>query len=389
MRLVRGDADLAGEPRRARRPRPSPRRCARWRARMPRGLRPPPALRRRAARTGPAPRAARFAGAGRAGCRGRITGVPAAARRCAGTAAGSRWWAAAGAGPRARLLQRCAPRLRGGAYGAPAARARTTAAAAVAAAAGGALPRPRRRAAAAPARRSPCSAPAAAAVLLHEAVAHALEADTLAPSGNPRGGGRPRRRRRGARRARRSRRRHPPGVRRATDDEGLPVLRRWLLRGGVVEQPLADALWARALAGAACRAPAARQRATAAGAALASTSSSCPATDALADLAGRRPSDGLLRREATRGCLDPLSGAFELALPVRPANPRAARSGEPSARSACAARSRDLSARVDSAGRRGRPWPAPAGAPRGARGCRSGRTAPALLLARRGRGRAR
>src|SRR6185369_8296645 len=84
----------------------------------------------------------------------------------------------------------------------------------------------------------------AAAVLLHEAVAHALEVDTLALTGDPAAavghrvgsdvldllddptGG-------------------PPGLRRRTDDEGMPVLRRWLLRRGVVEQPLADRRWAR------------------------------------------------------------------------------------------------------------------------------------------------
>lgn len=90
--------------------------------------------------------------------------------------------------------------------------------------------------------------PAAAATLLHEAVAHALEVDTLAEAGAPEAahgvrlsatpldvlddpGGAP----------------HP--VRRQTDDEGTPVLPRWLLRGGVVDQPLADQRWARRLAG--------------------------------------------------------------------------------------------------------------------------------------------
>jgi TldD protein len=85
---------------------------------------------------------------------------------------------------------------------------------------------------------------AAVAVLLHEAVAHALEADSLAQGGNPEAavGVRmgadfldvlddP-----GA---------APEGVRRTVDDEGSPVMRRWLLRDGVVEQPIADALWAR------------------------------------------------------------------------------------------------------------------------------------------------
>lgn len=83
----------------------------------------------------------------------------------------------------------------------------------------------------------------ATAIFLHEAVSHALEADTLAAGGrveaaigvrmgpaglsvldDPSSA--------------------PEGVRRSTDDEGRPVERRWLLRDGVVEQPLADAYWA-------------------------------------------------------------------------------------------------------------------------------------------------
>ena len=87
-------------------------------------------------------------------------------------------------------------------------------------------------------------APAAVAVLLHEAVAHALEADTLARGGRPEAAiglalaapcldvlDDPAA--------------APAEVRRTSDDEGLPVSRRWLLRRGTVEQPLADTAWSR------------------------------------------------------------------------------------------------------------------------------------------------
>lgn len=87
-------------------------------------------------------------------------------------------------------------------------------------------------------------APAAVAVLLHEAVAHALEADTLARGGRPEAAiglalaapcldvlDDPAA--------------APTEVLRTSDDEGLPVSRRWLLRRGAVEQPLADTAWSR------------------------------------------------------------------------------------------------------------------------------------------------
>lgn len=87
-------------------------------------------------------------------------------------------------------------------------------------------------------------APAVTAVLLHEAVAHALEADTLSQSGRPEAAiglqlgsselnvlDDPLA--------------APETVRRTTDDEGMTVLRRWLVRAGVVEQPLADLAAAR------------------------------------------------------------------------------------------------------------------------------------------------
>jgi predicted Zn-dependent protease len=164
----------------------------------------------------------------------------------------------------------------------------------------------------APFRGPAVLAPPAVAVLLHEAVAHALEADTLALGGNPEaavgvamaapcldvlddpGGA-------------------PEGVRRITDDEGAAVVRRWLLRGGVVEQPLADALWARSspvlLPGAGRRGtrhlpPGPRS----------SHLEILPgeASDA-ALLAGS--TEGLFLPAASRGSLDPLSGEFALHVP--------------------------------------------------------------------------
>ncbi len=153
---------------------------------------------------------------------------------------------------------------------------------------------------------------AAAAVLLHEAVAHALEADTLALSGHPENAvglhlGTP----------------HldvfddpataPRAVRRTSDDEGFPVVRRCLLRGGVVEQPLADTAWAQ------------RSEILSAGAGRRGNRHHAPGPrsthlelapgelsrdDLLADAEG-----GLYLPAAERGVLEPLSGAFTLWFP--------------------------------------------------------------------------
>jgi hypothetical protein len=152
----------------------------------------------------------------------------------------------------------------------------------------------------------------AAAVLLHEAVAHALEVDTLALTGDPAAavghrvgsdvldllddpsGG-------------------PLGLRRSTDDEGVPVLRRWLLRRGTIEQPLADRHWAR-------RSPALhpgagrRQSRHWAPAPRSLHLELLPGDDALADLAATID-DGVYAAEASRGFLDPLTGRFELRFP--------------------------------------------------------------------------
>jgi predicted Zn-dependent protease len=155
-------------------------------------------------------------------------------------------------------------------------------------------------------------APAAVAVLLHEAVAHALEADVLAQGGNPEAAV-------GVAMASSSLdvlddpAAAPAGVRRATDDEGSPVFRRWLLRGGVVEQPLADLLWARTSP---VLVPGAGRRGSRH---LPPGPRSChlellpgevPEEDLLQDAGG-----GFYLQEASRGTLDPLSGEFRLHLP--------------------------------------------------------------------------
>ena len=85
---------------------------------------------------------------------------------------------------------------------------------------------------------------AATAVLLHEGVAHALEADILARGGHPEAAigiqmGSP------VLSVFDDPTRGPRSVRRQADDEGYPTSRRCLLRNGVVEQPLCDSAWAR------------------------------------------------------------------------------------------------------------------------------------------------
>jgi predicted Zn-dependent protease len=164
----------------------------------------------------------------------------------------------------------------------------------------------------APFRGAAVLAPAAVAVLLHEAVAHALEADTLALGGNPEAAV-------GVAMAAPcldvldDPAAAPESVRRSTDDEGAPVVRRWLLRSGVVEQPLADALWALTSP---VLLPGAGRRGTRH---LPPGPRSChlevlPGEAAEADLlAGSE--EGLFFSEASRGTLDPLSGEFSLLVP--------------------------------------------------------------------------
>lgn len=153
---------------------------------------------------------------------------------------------------------------------------------------------------------------AATAVLLHEAVAHALEADHLALTGHPEAAigitlgsaalnvfDDPA----GA----------PKGVRRSADDEGFPVVRRCLLRGGIVEQPLCDTHFARSserlTAGAGRRgnrhlAPTPRSTH------LELAAGELATQDLLAEAEG-----GLYLPEAERGHLDPLTGEFFLHFP--------------------------------------------------------------------------
>ena len=151
--------------------------------------------------------------------------------------------------------------------------------------------------------------PAAAAIFLHEAVAHALEVDTLALSGKPEAAvglqlGAP------SLDLLDDPTSSPPGVRRETDDEGAPVLRRWLLRRGVVEQPLADRLWARessSLSHGAGR----RQSRHVAPVPRSLHLELLAGEDSARDLAARA-NDGLFAAEASRGSLDPLTGEFRL-----------------------------------------------------------------------------
>lgn len=192
--------------------------------------------------------------------------------------------------------------------------------------------------------------PAAAAVFLHEAVAHALEADTLGLTGRPESAldlplGPPSL--------------HvlddpgtaPPAVRRATDDEGSPVLRRWLIRNGRIEQPLADRRWSRDSEG---LSPGAGRRAS-------RHEPPGPRSTHLELVPGDGSDDDLLAgaegglwvAEVDRGRLDPLSGRFVLEAPCA----RRIRSGgraDPVGRLRIAGRVADLVDRVAAVGREAR-----------------------------------
>lgn len=154
--------------------------------------------------------------------------------------------------------------------------------------------------------------PAATAVVLHEAVAHALEADTLALGGHPEAA---------VGVAMGAALLHvvddpasaPEPVRRGCDDEALPVVRRHLLRAGVVEQPLCDRLWARQsevlAAGAARRGnrhrpPGPRSTHLELVPGELSNGELCAGADG-----------GLYLPEVERGRLDPLTGDFTVTFP--------------------------------------------------------------------------
>ncbi len=162
-------------------------------------------------------------------------------------------------------------------------------------------------------RRSLVLAPAAAAVLLHEAVAHALEADVLAL-----GGGRPEaavgvRLGNAGLHVLDNPAAAPASVARRTDDEGHPVCRRWLLRDGVVEQPLCDARWANV-----CTAllPGAGRRGSRheAPGPRSSYLEMLPGNSTLDELLAEAE-NGLFIEEVSRGHLDPLDGTFVLEAP--------------------------------------------------------------------------
>lgn len=174
------------------------------------------------------------------------------------------------------------------------------------------LYRARRAAAAEAGRATVVLAPAAAAVLLHEAVAHALETDTLALGGRPE--------------AALGVRIGPPSlgvlddpsalpeaIRRTADDEGMPVVRRWLVREGTVDQPLADrfaAAASRRLTPGAGRRGSRHQPPVPRSCHLEMVPGEAGRNELLAAAEG-----GLYAPFAARGRLDPLRGDFSLWLP--------------------------------------------------------------------------
>ncbi len=165
-------------------------------------------------------------------------------------------------------------------------------------------------------------APQAAAVLLHEAVAHALETDTLALGGRPAAAI-------GVRVGPETLAvlddpaALPSGLRRTADDEGMPVVQRWLVRGGVVKQPLADRF---AAGGSSELTPgAARRSSRHLPPAPRSSHLELVAGDAGLDSLLQAAEGGLYAPMAARGRLDPVGGGFSLELPFA----RRVRDGQP------------------------------------------------------------
>ena len=152
--------------------------------------------------------------------------------------------------------------------------------------------------------------PGAAAVLLHEAVAHSLEADVLATTGKPEAA-------LGVRLGSACLNvlddpTQTPAGERSCDDEGYPLERRWLVRGGTVEQLLADARWA----GSGALLPGSSRRAG-------RHDVPGPRSTQLELLPGNQPTrelvaesdGGLYAAEARSGRLDPMSGQLRLEIP--------------------------------------------------------------------------
>jgi len=106
----------------------------------------------------------------------------------------------------------------------------------------------------------------------------------------------------------------PEPVRRRSDDEGREVRRRWLLREGMVGEPLADATWAagsEVLSDGACRRGGRHDPPGPRSTHLELVPGQLAEEELLAEADG-----GLWLGEAGRGALDPRSGTFRLDFPA-------------------------------------------------------------------------
>ncbi len=154
--------------------------------------------------------------------------------------------------------------------------------------------------------------PSATAVLLHEAVAHVLETDTLALTGKPESAV-------GVRLGSRlldvvdDPGHAAEAVRRTVDDEGMPVVRRFLLREGAVVEPLADL--AASAHGPDLMPGAGRRGSRHLPPVPRSTHLELlPPLDPAADIL-EACGNGLYLRQFSRGRLDPITGDLELKFP--------------------------------------------------------------------------